>query len=55
MTASPAQTPAPSPVLFDVIATASGHLIGRATLSSPASLNALSLEMVDLLHPQLQQ
>ena len=55
MTASPTQTPAPSPVLFDVIATASGHLIGRATLSSPASLNALSLEMVDLLHPQLQQ
>ena len=37
------------PVLFSTIATASGHVFGRATLNAPASLNALSLEMVDLL------
>ena len=41
-------------VLFRTIATASGHVFGRATLNAPASLNALSLEMVDLLNPQLQ-
>lgn len=41
-------------VLFDTISTASGHHFGRATLNAPASLNALSLPMVDLLHPQLQ-
>ena len=41
------------PVLFETLATASGHLFGRATLNAPASLNALSLEMVDLLDPQL--
>lgn len=40
-------------VLFSTIATASGHAFGRATLNAPASLNALSLEMVDLLGPQL--
>ncbi len=43
-----------APVLFDTIATASGHRFGRATLNAPASLNALSLAMVDLLYPQLQ-
>ncbi|MET4576070.1 enoyl-CoA hydratase/isomerase family protein [Ottowia thiooxydans] len=42
-----------SPVLFETIQTASGHRFGRATLNVPASLNALSLEMVDLLNPQL--
>lgn len=41
------------PVLFETIQTASGHRFGRATLNSPANLNSLSLEMVDLLHPQL--
>lgn len=41
------------PILFDTIATASGHRFGRATLNAPASLNALSLDMVDLLDPQL--
>lgn len=41
-------------VLFDTLPTASGHRFGRATLNAPASLNALSLPMVDLLHPQLQ-
>lgn len=42
-----------APILFDTIQTASGHRFGRATLNVPASLNALSLEMVDLLDPQL--
>jgi len=45
---------APPSVLFDTVATASGHLFGRATLNAPASLNALSLPMVDLLDPQLR-
>lgn len=42
-----------SPVLFDTLTTASGHVFGRATLNAPASHNALSLAMVDLLDPQL--
>ncbi|MDO5290415.1 MAG: enoyl-CoA hydratase/isomerase family protein [Pseudomonadota bacterium] len=46
--------PATAPVLFETITTASGHTWGRATLNSPASLNALSLEMVDVLDPQLK-
>lgn len=41
------------PVLFETLQTASGHRFGRATLNSPANLNSLSLEMVDLLHPKL--
>ena len=41
------------PVLFETLPTASGHVFGRATLNAPASLNALSLAMVDLLDPQL--
>jgi enoyl-CoA hydratase/carnithine racemase len=40
-------------VLFSTIATASGHVFGRATLNAPASLNALSLAMIDRLAPQL--
>ncbi|MCC5863104.1 MAG: enoyl-CoA hydratase/isomerase family protein [Gammaproteobacteria bacterium] len=40
-------------VLFETLDTASGHRFGRATLNAPASLNALSLAMVDLLDPQL--
>ena len=43
------------PVLFTTIPTASGHRFGRATLNAVASLNALSLEMVDLLAPQLER
>jgi len=43
------------PVLFDTIPTASGHRFGRATLNAPASLNALSLDMVDRLAPQLDR
>jgi enoyl-CoA hydratase/carnithine racemase len=41
------------PVLFETIATASGHLVGRATLNTPAVLNALSLAMIDRLDAQL--
>ena len=41
-------------ILFSTIATASGHRFGRATLNAPASLNALSLEMVDRLGAQLE-
>lgn len=40
-------------VLFDTLQTVSGHRFGRATLNAPASLNALSLKMIDLLTPQL--
>lgn len=39
-------------VLFDTLTTASGHVFGRATLNVPASLNALSLPMIDRLAPQ---
>jgi enoyl-CoA hydratase/carnithine racemase len=41
-------------VLFGTIATASGPVFGHATLNAPASLNALSLEMVDLLLPRFE-
>ena len=40
-------------VLFSTIPTASGHVFGRATLNAPASLNALSRDMIALLAPQL--
>jgi enoyl-CoA hydratase/carnithine racemase len=43
-----------APVLFSEIATAGSHCFGRATLNAPASLNALSLPMVDLLDAQLR-
>ncbi|MCW5619903.1 MAG: enoyl-CoA hydratase/isomerase family protein [Burkholderiales bacterium] len=43
----------PAAVLFDTLQTISGHRFGRATLNAPASLNALPLQMVDLLTPQL--
>ena len=42
-----------APVTFSTIPTASGHVFGRATLNAPASLNALSLEMIDLLAAQV--
>jgi enoyl-CoA hydratase/carnithine racemase len=41
-------------VLFSTIVTASGHVFGRATLNAPASLNALSLAMIDRLAPQFE-
>jgi enoyl-CoA hydratase/carnithine racemase len=40
-------------VLFAAIETASGHAFGHATLSAPASLNALTLPMIDRLAAQL--
>lgn len=42
-------------VLFEERKTSSGFFIGIATLNSPQSLNALSLEMVNLLSNQLEQ
>ncbi|MAT92611.1 MAG: enoyl-CoA hydratase [Halioglobus sp.] len=42
-----------APVLFDELPAASGK-IGRATLSVPATLNSLTLEMVDRLQEQLE-
>lgn len=48
-----AETPSAAPVLFSTIRTAGGQAFGHATLNAPASLNALSLPMVDLLDPQL--
>lgn len=44
-----------SPVLFDTEATDCGHLIGVMTLNTPKSLNALSVEMCQLLAKQLEQ
>ena len=37
------------PVLIETHPTADGRHIGMLTLDSPASLNALSLEMIQLL------
>ena len=42
------------PVLFEECDTAGGQRIGIATLNTPATLNGLSLEMVDLLTAQLE-
>ncbi|CAN5276649.1 enoyl-CoA hydratase/isomerase family protein [soil metagenome] len=41
-------------VLFKEIPTANGQRFGVATLNAPASLNALSVDMVRLLTPQLR-
>ena len=41
-------------VIITEPATADGRRIGRATLNAPASLNALSLDMVNLLYPKLK-
>lgn len=43
------------PVLFDTEPTECGHLIGVMTLNTPKSLNALSVEMCQLLSKQLEQ
>src|SRR4051795_10311887 len=40
-------------ILFDNLTTASGHAFGRATLNAPATLNAISLAMIDTLDAQL--
>ena len=42
-----------APVRFEEIATASNFRFGRATLDAPASLNALTLDMVDRLSERL--
>lgn len=43
------------PVLFEELATRSGHRIGVATLAAEKTLNAISLEMTHLLTRQLRQ
>ena len=48
------ETPSPS-VRFEEIPTACGRRCGRATLDAPTSLNALSLDMIDRLAPELTQ
>ena len=44
-----------APVLFSTEPTDCGHLIGIMTLNMPKSLNALSVEMCQLLSQQLEQ
>nr|WP_201594421.1 enoyl-CoA hydratase/isomerase family protein [Psychrobacter vallis] len=44
-----------SPVLFDTEPTECGHLLGIMTLNTPKSLNALSVEMCQLLSAQLER
>ena len=42
-------------VLFNTHATDSSHVIGEMTLNSPKSLNALSVDMCQLMSEQLTQ
>lgn len=42
-------------VLFNEIKTAGGQRFAVATLNAPASLNALSVDMVRLLTPKLHE
>lgn len=42
-----------APVLFEEIPTAGGYVVARATLNAEKSINALTLEMIDLLSAQL--
>jgi enoyl-CoA hydratase/carnithine racemase len=44
-----------SAVLFTEHATADGHLIGEIRLNAERTLNALTLEMIDLIQPQLDR
>jgi enoyl-CoA hydratase/carnithine racemase len=44
-----------APVIFDELTTENGFKIGHATLTKPASLNALDLPMINLLTPQLEK
>ncbi|WP_434353482.1 enoyl-CoA hydratase/isomerase family protein [Psychrobacter sp. HD31] len=41
------------PILIDTIATASGHAIGTLTLNDPKALNALSVDMCQMISKQL--
>jgi enoyl-CoA hydratase/carnithine racemase len=43
------------PVIFNELTTECGFKIGHATLTKPASLNALDLQMINLLSPQLEK
>ena len=43
------------PVIFDELTTECGFKIGHATLTKPASLNALDLQMINLLTLQLEK
>ena len=49
------RTAANAPVIFTIEKTTSGHYLGIMTLNSPKSLNALSVEMCQLLSQQLEQ
>lgn len=49
------RTTANAPVIFTTEKTTSGHYLGIMTLNSPKSLNALSVEMCQLLSQQLEQ
>jgi enoyl-CoA hydratase/carnithine racemase len=42
-----------APVIFEEITTQNGFKIGHARLAKPAALNALDLQMINLLTPQL--
>ncbi|WP_271270786.1 enoyl-CoA hydratase/isomerase family protein [Aliamphritea hakodatensis] len=42
-------------VLFNELTTASGHKVGRMTLNAERSLNALTLDMIELMLAQLQR
>ncbi|MBF4489438.1 enoyl-CoA hydratase/isomerase family protein [Psychrobacter sp. N25K4-3-2] len=55
MTAATENTEQEAPVLFNTEPTECGHLIGIMTLNTPKSLNALSVEMCQLLSQQLEQ
>ncbi|GAA3968361.1 enoyl-CoA hydratase/isomerase family protein [Allohahella marinimesophila] len=48
-------TASQDPVVFDTRPTADDHLLGIARLNQPRSLNALSLDMIRLLHKQLSR
>ncbi len=49
------RTAADAPIIFTTEKTTSGHYLGIMTLNSPKSLNALSVEMCQLLSQQLEQ
>ena len=49
-----AMNPAEAPVLFKLIETRSGHFIGHARLNRPKALNALNLEMCELMLRQFR-
>ena len=44
-----------TPVIFEELITEGGVKIGHATLNKSSALNALNLDMIKLLTPQLEQ